>query len=60
MDGANGVGAGKLRQFLTYCADELQVEIINDGSSGKLNYMVSWGKRWLMIEKQSKITWFVI
>ncbi|GBN47311.1 Phosphoacetylglucosamine mutase [Araneus ventricosus] len=39
VDGANGVGALKLRELQSYI-DSLQFQIFNDGSSGILNFQV--------------------
>ena len=41
VDGANGVGAPKLRSLMPYLNGMLGIEITNDGSSGKLNHMAS-------------------
>lgn len=38
LDGANGIGALKMREMEPYLKSELQVELCNDGSSGRLNY----------------------
>lgn len=40
LDGANGVGALKMRQMLQHLQGLLSVNIFNDGSSGKLNDLV--------------------
>lgn len=37
VDGANGVGALKVRRFVKYLQGTLSIELCNDGSSGKLN-----------------------
>ena len=42
LDAANGVGAGRVKELMKYMSDVLTVEVYNDGSSGKLNYMVSY------------------
>ncbi|KAK3517885.1 hypothetical protein QTP70_026212 [Hemibagrus guttatus] len=39
VDGANGIGALKMREMEVFLKSELQVELFNDGSSGKLNYL---------------------
>ncbi|MCI4388910.1 hypothetical protein PGIGA_G00091340 [Pangasianodon gigas] len=39
VDGANGIGALKMREMEAFLKSELQVELFNDGSSGKLNYL---------------------
>ncbi|PRD32363.1 UNVERIFIED_CONTAM: Pgm3 [Trichonephila clavipes] len=39
VDGANGIGALKLKELQTYI-DKLQFKIFNDGSTGVLNYKV--------------------
>ncbi|XP_076862460.1 phosphoacetylglucosamine mutase [Brachyhypopomus gauderio] len=39
VDGANGVGALKLREMEAFLKHELQVALFNDGSSGKLNHL---------------------
>ncbi|XP_036406214.1 phosphoacetylglucosamine mutase [Megalops cyprinoides] len=38
VDGANGIGALKLRDMEPFLQKELQVSLFNDGSSGKLNF----------------------
>ncbi|KAF7694189.1 phosphoacetylglucosamine mutase isoform X1 [Silurus meridionalis] len=38
VDGANGIGALKMKEMEAFLKPELQVEIFNDGSSGRLNY----------------------
>ncbi|KAG7461030.1 hypothetical protein MATL_G00205320 [Megalops atlanticus] len=38
VDGANGIGALKLREMEPFLQKELQVSLFNDGSSGKLNF----------------------
>uniref|UniRef100_A0A8C4N9Z4 Phosphoacetylglucosamine mutase n=1 Tax=Eptatretus burgeri TaxID=7764 RepID=A0A8C4N9Z4_EPTBU len=38
MDGANGVGAPKMVELLSYLKSSLAVKIINNGESGKLNH----------------------
>jgi hypothetical protein len=40
FDGANGVGALKMKASLLYLGNSLQVQIYNDGN-GKLNHLVS-------------------
>ena len=37
IDGANGVGAPKVKKLLEYLGDSLKAEVFNDGSSGELN-----------------------
>ncbi|XP_022254003.1 phosphoacetylglucosamine mutase-like [Limulus polyphemus] len=39
LDGANGVGALKMKVFQKYLGEGLNVTIFNDGSKGKLNHM---------------------
>uniref|UniRef100_A0A8C2B3P2 Phosphoacetylglucosamine mutase n=1 Tax=Cyprinus carpio TaxID=7962 RepID=A0A8C2B3P2_CYPCA len=39
VDGANGIGALKMREMEPFLRSELQVVLSNDGSSGKLNHM---------------------
>ncbi|XP_062860617.1 phosphoacetylglucosamine mutase [Trichomycterus rosablanca] len=39
VDGANGIGALKLKEMEPFLQSELQVKLFNDGSSGKLNYL---------------------
>uniref|UniRef100_A0A4W4HIR6 phosphoacetylglucosamine mutase n=1 Tax=Electrophorus electricus TaxID=8005 RepID=A0A4W4HIR6_ELEEL len=39
VDGANGIGALKLREMEAFLKYELQVALFNDGSSGKLNHL---------------------
>ena len=41
VDGANGIGALKMAQFKDHLESVLDVRVVNDGSSGKLNHMVS-------------------
>ncbi|KAM9468255.1 phosphoacetylglucosamine mutase-like [Clarias gariepinus] len=38
VDGANGIGALKMREMDAFLKSELQVELFNDGSSGRLNH----------------------
>ncbi|XP_004083772.1 phosphoacetylglucosamine mutase [Oryzias latipes] len=38
VDGANGIGALKLREMISHLNKGLQVTIFNDGSKGKLNH----------------------
>ncbi len=38
LDGANGIGALKMREMEAFLRSELQVVLSNDGSSGKLNH----------------------
>jgi hypothetical protein len=40
FDGANGVGALKMKTGLLYLGSSLQVQLYNDGN-GKLNHLVS-------------------
>ena len=39
LDGANGIGALKIRELEPYLRS-LDIQVFNDGSSGKLNYKV--------------------
>lgn len=39
VDGANGIGALKMREMEAFLRSELQVVLSNDGSSGKLNHL---------------------
>lgn len=39
VDGANGIGALKLKEMEGFLQKELLVSLYNDGSSGKLNYL---------------------
>ncbi|KAM4694510.1 phosphoacetylglucosamine mutase [Discoglossus pictus] len=39
VDGANGIGALKLREMEPYVQSVLSVQLYNDGSKGKLNYV---------------------
>lgn len=39
VDGANGIGAIKLKEMEPFLQSELQVKIYNDGSTGKLNHL---------------------
>uniref|UniRef100_A0A672Q569 Phosphoacetylglucosamine mutase n=1 Tax=Sinocyclocheilus grahami TaxID=75366 RepID=A0A672Q569_SINGR len=39
VDGANGIGALKMREMEPFLRSEMQVVLSNDGSSGKLNHM---------------------
>lgn len=41
LDAANGVGAGRAKDLLEYIRDLMSIEVYNDGTNGKLNYMVS-------------------
>lgn len=38
LDGANGIGALKVREMDSYLAKELQISLYNDGSNGNLNF----------------------
>ncbi|KAM3861547.1 phosphoacetylglucosamine mutase [Diretmus argenteus] len=38
VDGANGIGAVKLREMERHLKSELQISLFNDGTSGKLNH----------------------
>uniref|UniRef100_A0A3Q3AT24 Phosphoacetylglucosamine mutase n=1 Tax=Kryptolebias marmoratus TaxID=37003 RepID=A0A3Q3AT24_KRYMA len=38
VDGANGIGALKVREMESHLKKELQISIFNDGSEGKLNH----------------------
>lgn len=38
MDGANGIGALKVREMEGQVKRELQISLFNDGSKGKLNH----------------------
>uniref|UniRef100_A0A1A8RQ18 Phosphoacetylglucosamine mutase n=2 Tax=Nothobranchius rachovii TaxID=451742 RepID=A0A1A8RQ18_9TELE len=38
VDGANGIGAPKLREVESHLKKQLQISIFNDGSGGKLNH----------------------
>lgn len=38
LDGANGIGALKVKEMESHLAKELQISLYNDGSSGKLNF----------------------
>lgn len=38
LDGANGIGALKVREMDNHLAKELQISLYNDGSNGKLNF----------------------
>uniref|UniRef100_A0A8B9L6L4 Phosphoacetylglucosamine mutase n=1 Tax=Astyanax mexicanus TaxID=7994 RepID=A0A8B9L6L4_ASTMX len=39
LDGANGIGALKMREMETFFQSALQVALFNDGCSGKLNHL---------------------
>lgn len=39
LDGANGIGALKVREMETFLQSALQVALFNDGCSGKLNHL---------------------
>ncbi|KAM5163165.1 phosphoacetylglucosamine mutase [Mantella aurantiaca] len=39
VDGANGIGALKLKEMEQYLQSVLSIQLFNDGSQGKLNYM---------------------
>ncbi|XP_053566456.1 phosphoacetylglucosamine mutase [Bombina bombina] len=39
VDGANGIGALKLKEMRRYLDSALSVQLCNDGAKGKLNYM---------------------
>ena len=38
MDGANGIGALKVREMESHLQKELHISLFNDGSAGKLNH----------------------
>lgn len=38
MDGANGIGALKLREIESHLKKSLHITLFNDGSKGKLNH----------------------
>ncbi|KAM4522513.1 phosphoacetylglucosamine mutase [Odontesthes bonariensis] len=38
VDGANGIGALKVREMESYLKNDLQMSVFNDGSKGKLNF----------------------
>lgn len=38
MDGANGIGALKVREMEGHLKNELQISLFNDGRQGKLNH----------------------
>lgn len=38
MDGANGIGALKVRELESHLNKELHISLFNDGSNGKLNH----------------------
>ncbi|XP_028253902.1 phosphoacetylglucosamine mutase [Parambassis ranga] len=38
IDGANGIGALKVREMESYLGNELQISLFNDGNKGKLNH----------------------
>lgn len=38
MDGANGIGALKLREMESHLKKELHISLFNDGSKGMLNH----------------------
>ena len=40
LDGANGVGGSKVKQLQEHIGDKLSITVANDGSPGKLNFMV--------------------
>ena len=42
LDGANGVGGLKIKKLQEHIGDSLTITVVNDGSSGKLNYMVDY------------------
>lgn len=41
LDAANGVGARQVRGLLEHIGDIMSILVYNDGTNGKLNYMVS-------------------
>lgn len=52
IDGANGIGALKMKEMMNSLGNLLHVVIFNDGSSGKLNHMV---ESWLEMKSITKI-----
>ncbi|XP_066524593.1 phosphoacetylglucosamine mutase [Hoplias malabaricus] len=51
VDGANGIGALKLRELEIFLESALQVLLFNDGSNGKLNYMC--GADYVKVQQKS-------
>ena len=41
LDGANGVGADRVKSLMSHIGDIVDIQVYNDGTTGKLNYMVS-------------------
>ena len=40
LDGANGVGADRVKSLMSHIGDIVDIQVYNDGTTGKLNYMV--------------------
>lgn len=40
LDAANGIGANKVKLLIPYLENLLQIDLKNDGTTGKLNYQV--------------------
>ena len=40
LDGANGVGGSKVKLLKEHIGDKLSITVVNDSSTGKLNFMV--------------------
>ena len=40
VDGANGVGALKMREMLNHLGSSIKIDVQNDGTTGKLNHLV--------------------
>lgn len=51
VDGANGIGALKLREMEQYLQSVLSIQFFNDGSKGKLNYMC--GADYVKVQQKS-------
>lgn len=51
VDGANGIGALKLKEMEPYLQSLLSIQLFNDGSNGKLNYMC--GADYVKVQQKS-------
>ncbi|XP_073482974.1 phosphoacetylglucosamine mutase isoform X3 [Aquarana catesbeiana] len=51
VDGANGIGALKLKEMEQYLQSVLSIQFFNDGSKGKLNYMC--GADYVKVQQKS-------
>lgn len=53
MDGANGIGALKLREIESHLKKSLHITLFNDGSKGKLNHQC--GADFVKVQKKAPV-----